>query len=144
MKKVKLSSLGSLVDKSVEIQQQRKVFTMNQNGWWRVAECNPVGGVGIFSIIAHDVLSSALILRFIIGNQGPILFKNLDPVREVDRIIGARVLTKPGAKSLIDIRQNTGAQMVHSIVLSNNNNCSLVDPILSVIPDGYTATEFTF
>ena len=145
MKKVKLSSLGSLVDKSVEIQQQRKVFTMNINGWYRVAETNnQLGAIGLLSIMAHDTLNSAMILRFIIGHSGPISFKNLDPVREVDRIIGARVLHKVGDKCLIDIRQNTGATMAHSIVLSNNNNVKLVDPFISEIPTGYTATEFMY
>lgn len=145
MKKVKLSALGSLVDKNIEIQQQRIVATFKAKDWYRVAETNnSLGAIGLLSVMAHDTLNTAMILRFIIGHSGPISFKNLDEVRTVDRIIGARVLTKTGSKSLIDIRQNTEARMVHSIVLSNNNNVKLVDPFISEIPTGYTATEFMF
>lgn len=145
MKKVKLSALGSLVDKNIEIQQQRTSTSFGVNGWWRIAEgTSPHGSIGVLSIMAHEVLNTGVILRFIIGHSGPISFKNLDPVRVTDRIIGARVLHKVGDKCLIDIRQNTGAIMAHTIVLSNNNNVKLVDPFISEIPTGYTATEFMF
>lgn len=144
MKKVKLSTLGSLIDRSKEVPQQKMIYTFPTSGWYRIAECAPNGGTGIISIVASHTLNTGLILMFVVGFNAPVVFKSLNTPTADNRIASGRILTKAGEKCFIEINYGTQAQIPHRYLLSNSENSNLINPIPGNIPAGYNDTGFAF
>jgi len=144
MKKVRLSTLGSLIDRNKEVPQQRISFTLTSSGWKRVAECNANGAFGTLSIVAGSILNTGVLLVFGVGYSSPIVFKALTELPGDNRFNRGRILTKPGNNSYIEIHHNTTASIPYQLVLGNTGNTNLITPIVGSIPEGYVATEFVF
>ena len=143
MKKIKLSTLGSLIDRTNEVPARKLKYLFIQQGWYRIVNCGIYGTTGIISIfnIFNTSVSKALIFQYAIGYGSPLFITKISP--DSSYFTKARALTKLGEVSFIEVFYSIGTENETDIMLSACPYPNLLESVIpGNIPAGYTATEY--
>ncbi|MEA5062660.1 MAG: hypothetical protein VB054_04905 [Petrimonas sp.] len=143
MKKVKLSTLGSLIDRTNEVPARKLNYLFSQQGWYRIIDCGIYGSTGIISMINifNTSVPKAITFQYAISYGAPLFVSKISP--DSSYFTKARTLTKSGERSFLEVFYSIGTENQTAIMLSA---CPYPDLVAGVIPgnipDGYIATEY--
>lgn len=143
MKKIKLSTLGSLIDRTNEVPARKLDYLFIQQGWYRILDCGIYGSTGILSMINifNTSITKAIIFQYAISYGSPLFISKISP--DSSYFTKARVLTKWGERSFLEVFYSIGTENETTIMLSACPYPDLVESVIpGNIPAGYTATEY--